>query len=625
MMSSTRMEKYLKTADTEWYNQRIFGVILCVAACFCLLAVRLFYLQIIQGEEYRRLSENNSIRLQRIEPFRGIIYDRNGTMLVDNRPSFDITVIPKNAEPLERTAGKLAHYLDEPKESLIERLQQYRGLRSFKPVVLKPDVDRDMLAAVEVHRYDLPGVEVQVKPTRNYVYNQSAAHLLGYIGEINAAELDSGRYAGLRSGDLIGKFGAERTFDRFLRGKSGGRQVEVNATGQVVRVLDTVPAEPGRNVVLSIDIRVQRKAEELLEGVTGAAVAVEPATGQILALASSPGFDQNAFVSGLTHDQWRAFTRDPQKPLTNRALQGEYPPGSTYKIITAIAGLEEGVVDENTEYFCPGHLRFARRDYRCWKRGGHGRVNLVDAIAESCDVYFYHVGLAIGVDRLAWYAKAAGLGSPTDIDLAHEAAGLIPTADWKQRRFNTAWQKGENLSIAIGQGFNLTTPLQLAMMISSVANDGIRYHPQILKEVRSAQGELIAAPEPVVAGRLPASAKTMALVQEGLRQVVNSERGTARGSMVAGLDISGKTGTSQVISRKEGEEEEETPIPDRLKAHALFVAYAPNEHPKIAVAVVVENGEHGSGAAAPIAREMIKTYLLGDPLQPKPKVVAARE
>jgi len=616
------MDKYLKTADTDWYKQRIFGVILCVTVCFSVLAVRLFYLQVIHGEEYRRLSENNSIRLQRIQPFRGIIYDRNGTMLVDNRPAFDITVIPKDAEPLDGTIGKLALHLGEPKQTLLERLQEYRGLRAFKPVVLKPDVDRNVLAAVEVHRYDLPGVEVQVKPTRNYVYSQSAAHLLGYIGEINAAELDSGRYPDLRSGDLIGKFGAERTFDRYLRGKSGGRQVEVNATGQVVRVLNTVPAQPGNNVVLTIDIDVQRKAEELLEGVTGAAVAIEPRTGQVLALASSPAFDQNAFVSGLTHDQWRSFTHDLQKPLTNRALQGEYPPASTYKIITAIAGLEEGVIDEHTEHFCPGFLRFGRRDYRCWKRAGHGKVNVVDAIAESCDVFFYHVGLAIGVDRLAWYAKAAGLGSRTGINLAHEAAGLIPTADWKLRRFKEPWQEGENLSIAIGQGFNLTTPLQLVVMAATVANGGTRFHPQILKEVLSAQGGVVHRSEPVVDGKLPVSAKTMALVREGLREVVNSDRGTARGSMVPELEISGKTGTAQVISRKEGEEEGDVPVPDRLKAHALFVAYAPGDNPEIAVAVVVENGEHGSGAAAPIAREMIKTYLLGDPRQPQPDVLA---
>jgi len=619
------MERYLKTADADWYKQRIFGVIFCVAVCFSVLAVRLFYLQVIHGEQYRRLSENNSIRLQRIEPFRGIIYDRNGTMLVDNRPAFDITVIPKDAEPLEGTIAKLAFYLEEPEQTLLERLQENRGPRSFEPVVLKPDVDRNVLAAVEVHRYDLPGVEVQVKPTRNYVYNPIASHLLGYIGEINAAELDSGRYPGLRSGDLIGKFGAERTFDRYLRGKSGGRQVEVNATGQVVRVLNTVPAQPGRNVVLTIDIDVQRKAEELLEGVTGAAVAVEPESGQVLALASSPAFDQNAFVSGLTHDQWRSFIHDPQKPLTNRALQGEYPPGSTYKIITAIAGLEESVIDEHTEHFCPGHLRFGRRVYRCWKRGGHGKVNVVDAIAESCDVFFYHVGLAVGVDRLAWYAKAAGLGSRTGIDLAHEAAGLIPTADWKLRRFDIPWQKGENLSIAIGQGFNLTTPLQLAMMAAAVANGGTRYHPKILKEVHSAQGSLVERAEPVVDGKLPVSAATMALVKEGLRQVVNSDRGTARGSRIPGMEISGKTGTAQVISRKEGEEEDEALIPDRLKAHALFVAYAPSDNPKIAVAVVVENGEHGSGAAAPIAREMIKIYLLGDPRQPEPDVVAVAQ
>ncbi|MFO7685363.1 MAG: penicillin-binding protein 2 [Desulfobacterales bacterium] len=618
------MEKYLKTADTDWYKTRIIGVILVVVTCMTVLFVRLFFLQVIKGEEYRRLSENNSIRLQRIEPFRGIILDRNGQMLVDNRPAYDLSIIPRDARPVAETLARLSAYLDVPAERLIAQSESQKSAFSYKPVLLIQDIGRDNLALFEVHRYDLPGIEVDVKPLRHYLNNQSAAHLLGYIGQISPRELDSGKYAGLKSGDLIGKNGIEKVFDDYLRGQSGGRQVEVNATGQVVRVLDTVPATPGYNVYLTIDAELQKKTEELLEGVIGAAVAIEPSTGQILTLVSSPTFDQNAFVSGLSHEQWQSFVSDPTKPLTNRAVQGEYPPASTYKILTAIAGLEEGVITEKTVFCCPGSYRFRGRDYRCWKKGGHGCVSVVQAIAQSCDVFFYQVGLAVGVDRLAWYAKAAGLGTPTGIDLNHEMGGLIPTAAWKKRRTGVDWQEGETLSVAIGQGFNLATPLQMAVMTAAVANGGTRYRPQLLLSVESAAGRSVKKVEPVVTGRLPVSEKTLALVKKGLWEVVNGERGTAKGARLFDLPISGKTGTAQVVGRKEGEEEE-TSSPAHLKDHAWFVAFAPSENPKIAIAVLVENGEHGSGAAAPVAREMVKTYLLRDRLKPAPQLVAEQK
>ena len=620
--------KYLKTADSEWYKQRIIGVILCVLAAFAILSARLAYLQIIKGEDFRRLSENNSIRLQSIDPPRGIIFDRNGRRLVDNRPAFDVSIILKDAKPVQQTLGRLASYMDTPVEELLAKVADQNGIRAYQPVILRQDIGRNPLAIVEVHRYDLPGVRVQVNPRRNYLDHFGASHLLGYLGEISPEELKSGNCPDCRSGDLIGKSGVERSYDGYLRGKRGGRQVQVNATGQVMRVIKTVHAHPGYNVYLTIDQRLQQKAEELLFGIAGAAVAIDPNNGQVLAMVSSPAYDQNTFVGGITHEQWQTFVSDPQKPLTNRALQGEYPPASTYKIVTAIAGLEEKAIDQNTTFFCPGHFKFGNRTYRCWKRGGHGTVNVVDAIEQSCDVFFYQVGLAVGVDRLAHYARAAGLGTPTRIDLQHEARGLIPTAEWKKERTGVPWQEGETLSVAIGQGFNLVTPLQMAVLTATVSNGGIRYRPQLLKEIRSASEQVIKRPDPEIVDRLAISAETMALVRQGLHNVVNGEKGTARGSKFPGLQISGKTGTGQVVSRKEDEDEGDAVMPDHLKAHAWFVAFAPTDQPRIAVAVLVEHGEHGSGAAAPIAREMIKTYLLGDKLRPnteKPEILANKD
>ena len=603
------MVKYLKTADAEWYKQRITGVIICALAAFVVLFIRLIYLQVIMGDEFRRLSLNNSIRLQSIDPPRGRVYDRNNDLLVDNRPAFDVNITLKDAKPLQKTLEKLSQYLQTPAETLLSHLKQTQVVSAYQPRLLKQDVGRDTLAAIEANKYDLPGVSVNVNLRRHYIHERKAAHLIGYLSEISPDELKSGSYPDCRSGDLIGKFGAEKVYENSLRGKRGGRQVEVNANGLVVRVLKTVDAVPGNNVFLTIDQQLQHRTEELLDGIVGAAVALEPGTGQILALASSPSFDQNFFVGGITHEQWDMLISNPFRPMSNRAIQGEYPPGSTYKIITALAGLQEGVVDDRTSYNCPGHYRFGNRVYRCWKKGGHGKVDIIKAVEESCDVFFYQVGLALGVDRMAWYANAFGLGSPTGINLDQEARGLIPTAAWKKKRTGVPWQEGETLSIAIGQGFNLATPLQMAVMAAAVANGGHRYQPMILDSIKMADGQILQKNEPKLIGKLPVDPSNLEMVKLGLWRVVNSENGTARGSRLADIDISGKTGTSQVISRKEDEMLPEEDMPAHLRSHAWFVAYAPSDNPSIAIAVVVEHGEHGSGAAAPIAKEMIKTYL----------------
>lgn len=603
------MDKYLKTADSDWYRQRITGVMICVLVAFAVLLLRLIYLQIVMGEEYLALSLNNRIRLQSIDPPRGLIYDRNDYVLVENRPSFDITITLKDARPVEKTIAKLADYLDIPSQELVSKLSTSRGISSYKPIILQQDIGRDALAAIEAHKYDLPGIAINVKLARHYLNVKDAAHLIGYLSEISSRELAGGKYPDRRRGDFIGKFGAEKAFEKYLQGKRGGRQVEVNANGRIVRVLKTVPAKPGKNIYLTIDYDLQKKAESLLQGVAGAAVAMEPGSGRILALASSPSFDQNYFASGMSHEQWDSLISNPFRPMENKAIQGEYPPGSTYKIITALAGLEEGVIDESTEFYCPGYYRFGNRVYRCWKRGGHGNVNIVKALAESCDVYFYQVGQLLGVDRLAWYAKASGLGSPTGINLGKEGKGLIPTAAWKKKRTGNPWQRGETLSVAIGQGFNLATPLQMASMISAIANGGTRYKPMILESVKSSDGLIVHQGKPQVVGKIPLSKPSLELVKKGLWEVVNGDRGTARGSRLVDIEISGKTGTSQVISRKKNDTRPEEERPAHLRPHAWFIAYAPSSAPEIAVVVLVEHGEHGSSAAAPIAAELIKTFM----------------
>ena len=605
-------DKYLKTADADWYRQRITGVMICVLAAFAVLLLRLIYLQVIRGEEYRLLSLNNRIRLQTLDPPRGLIYDRNGKVLVENRPSFDVNITLKDAGAVEKTIARLSHHLNvEPKE-LMSKVNRSKGISAYKPIVLKQDIGRNALASIEAHKYNLPGVAVNVKLRRHYLDVKDSAHLIGYLSEINSGELAGGQYPDRRRGDFIGKFGAEKAFEKYLQGTRGGRQVEVNANGRVVRILKTVAAKPGHNIHLTIDSDLQKMAESLLRGVAGAAVAMDPGTGRVLALASSPSFDQNFFVRGMSHEQWDSLISNPFRPMENKAIQGEYPPGSTYKIVTAVAGFEEGIIDEASEYFCPGFYRFGNRTYRCWKRGGHGSVKVIKAISESCDVFFYIVGEQLGVDRLAWYARAFGLGSPTGINLDKEARGLIPTAEWKKKRTGIPWQQGETLSVAIGQGFNLATPVQMAGLISTVANGGTRYKPIILESIKRADGQIAHQSEPQVIGKVPVGESAMAIVKRGLWAVVNGEKGTARGSRLADIEISGKTGTSQVISRKKDEKRTEAEMPGHLRPHAWFVAYAPSDQPKIAVAVLVEHGEHGSSAAAPIARDLIKTYLRTD-------------
>jgi penicillin-binding protein 2 len=602
----------LNTADSDWFKPRLNRVVYLVIIAFLALFARLFYLQVLEGDALRRQSASNSIRLQHIDPPRGLIFDRHKRLLADNRPAFHLQVIPKDARPLEKSLKKMAIYLDADPAALAAQVKSAKGVPSYKPIVLLSDINRNRLAAFEAHKYDMPGASVSVKSQRQYLNATEMAHIIGYLSEINARELKQSKYGRYRGGDQIGKFGAEKAFEGFLKGKRGGRQVEVNATGQVVSVLKTVDAQPGRSVYLTIDLVLQQRAHKLMAGRAGAAVAMDPQNGEILALVSSPSYDPNAFVSGMSSKTWAKLLNNPLHPLVNKAIKGEYPPASTYKIITAAAGLEEGVVNEKTEFYCPGYLELGDRTFRCWNKRGHGNMNVVRAIAESCDVYFYHVGQLLGVDRLAWYAKSFGLGAVPGLNLGRESKGLVASAGWKKRKIGRSWQKGETLTVAIGQGYNLVTPLHMAVVIGAMANGGKRLRPLILKEVQTSSGEIFFKSKTEILGQLPISKATFALVKQGLYEAVNTAGGTAWGVRSQHLSVSGKTGTAQVVTRDQDEDDSKKKKKKKrygLRDHAWFVGFGPSEKPKIAVAVIIEHGEHGSTTAAPIVMELIETYL----------------
>ncbi len=608
MHQNGQVQACFEFVDIYWYRRRIPWLMAVMLVVFFLIAARLFYLQIIRGEYYFTLSENNCIRIQRIKPFRGLIHDRNGRVLVENRPSFDLRIVPRDAKPLEQTLENLASCLSLPVADLASRIAQSTGGYGYHPVTLLKDIGRNDLAMVLAHRFDLPGMVIDCNPRRYYLHERFAPHLIGYLGEINTDELNSGTYENKKSGDFIGRSGIEKVYDQYLSGTPGGRVVHVNAIGQLMKILDTVAPKSGHNIYLTVDYDLQKKAYELLGDQCGAVIAMDPSTGEILTMASSPAFNQNAFVDGISTEEWGEVMGHPGRPMFDKGVQGEYPPASTYKIVTAIAGLEEGLCDENQTVFCPGKYKFGNRYYGCWKEYGHGSLNIVDAISESCDVYFYHLGRRIGVDRLAFYARACGLGAKTGVDLGMEGAGLVPTSEWKQRRFGVPWQAGETLSVSIGQGYNLTTPMQMLVLTAAVANGGTLYRPIIVKSVRSVEGTDVMTASPKKIGNLPASPENLAIVKKGLWKVVNSGRGTARAYVRADhVEMSGKTGTAQVVSRKS----DDTKIhrKDVIRPHAWFVGYAPSDQPRIAVSVLIENGGSGSSTAGPIAREMMLSYL----------------
>ena len=592
---------------TNELRRRLLLSGLGVAGLFAGIGLRLYRLQVGEGDTWRSLSENNRIRLQRITATRGLIYDRNGEPLVDNRPSFDVVIVPEDTKDLAATIRRISEFLSSDQLNVKALLAAARARPPYEGLIIKRDVDWNSVVTLETHQLDLPGVSLDVGPLRTYPYGQVGAHLLGYVGEVSISELD--KHPGYRMGDLIGKFGAEKSWEERLCGVPGGQQIEVDALGRKLRVLSRVPQTQGHNMVLTIDRRLQSFAEQLMEEHDGAVCVLKPTTGEVLTLVSKPAFDPNIFARGIKRGEWRDLTSNKTRPLNNRAIQGQYPPGSTFKIVTAAAALEEGAVNPFTRIFCSGGYSFANRTYRCWKKGGHGTVDLHRALVESCDVFFYQVGQRLGVDTIADYANRLGLGAITGIALDHEKPGLIPSSEWKRARYGESWFAGETLSVAIGQGYVLATPLQMANVIATVANGGTRYRPHFVRRIESGAGDVVEEVQPEVMGNAGLRKSTLLQIREALRDVVNAPNGTGKKAKLPTIEVGGKTGTSQVF-KMVGKQVKTNNMAKNLRDHAWFVAFAPVDAPEIAISVLIEHAGGGGGAmAAPVAHDIADFYF----------------
>jgi len=599
-----------ETSDAIKKKIRIFAILVVVS--FLCLWMRIWYLQILKWQYLTGLSENNRVRMVTLPASRGMIKDRNGETLVSIRPAFNLYLTPEDARNLDSSLDKLAQRISLDREKLKKKISQ---TKSFKEVLIKGDIPREEVAFVEENNMSLPGIRIRAEPLRNYVFNNLASHTLGYLGEISKASLERLKDPAYRQGDFVGKNGLENIYESLLRGKKGYKEVEVDVSGRELKTLRKLPPESGNNLILTLDVKIQEELEKLMtktaeQNMNGSVVVMKVQTGEIIAITSKPSFDPNKFAAGISPKNWRDLVTDEWHPLQNRSIHGQYPPGSTYKIVTAIAGLGEGVIKPDTSIFCPGHFKLGRGRYRCWKKSGHGFMNLHDALVQSCDVYFYTIGHRLGIDTIAKYAKRFGLGRSTRLGLSREKKGLVPTTQWKLLNKKEPWQLGETISASIGQGFNLVTPIQQVIMMAAVANRGILLKPYLVKRIEGPEGQLRQEFFPEIIGQIGVDPDHLEQVRMALRDVVNGTRGTGKKSRLKNIIVSGKTGTAQVVRMKSNEElEKGEAIPVKYRDHAWFVAFAPYEKPVLAVAIIVEHGGHGGATAGPIAGKIFKKYF----------------
>jgi penicillin-binding protein 2 len=562
------------------------------------LCMRLFDLQILKGDEMRKLSEQNRVRVKKILAPRGMVYDRHGKVVADTRPSFNLYLIREDIRDFNQTVDGLARLLDLDREDLIVRLKEARDYPSSFPIKIESDLNKDQVAKVEASKFYLPGVIIQIEPKRNYPYGIMLAHVLGYVSEISSEELKAKENKQYAPGDYIGKFGLEKAYETYLRGIDGEQRVEVDATGREVRVLDTVEPIAGNSLHLNIDMGLQMAVEKAFEGKKGGCVVTDPRNGSVLALVSRPAFDPNQLSSGATKDYWAKVATDKTHPLQNRVTQGRFPPGSTFKPVLALKGLEKGVITDNTSFSCHGGFSYGNRVFKCWRKEGHGSVAVHRGLVESCDVFFYNLGLKLGVDNIHEMSEAIGLTKVTGIDLPGEKAGIVPSTAWKLKTYGEKWYEGETVSVSIGQGAVWLTPLQLQQLSSFIANEGVTFKPQIVNKVVSPQGKVLKVFEPAMLTNVKVNKQAMAIVKDGMKGVVNEPRGTAYASRLANVNISGKTGTAQSASLGAGKGD-----------HAWFVAFAPSEDPVLSMAILVEFGGHGASTSAPIAKIVTENYF----------------
>jgi penicillin-binding protein 2 len=599
--------------ESQLFLGRAIASSILVILVLMTLAGRMFYLQVLSHEHFITLSKDNRVKLQPLPPTRGLIYDRNGITLAQNLPAYSLEITPEKAFDIDVTLQGLSTII----EISDEDIQRFRRLlkqhRRFDSIPLRVRLDDEEVSRLAVNRHRFPGVDVKASLLRDYPAGLQTAHLLGYVGRINQRELDyidASNYSGT---SYIGKNGVEKSYESLLHGQVGLQQVEVNAKGRVLRVLEDQPPTPGDNLRLFLDMELQKIALEALGDFNGAVAAIEIKTGGVLTLVSKPGYDPNLFVEGISNEAYEALKSSIDNPLFNRAIRGQYPPGSTVKPFIGLAGLEYGVVGYRQETFCPGYYQLPGKEhkYRDWKKWGHGKVDMEKAIVESCDVYYYELARTLGIDRLHEFLTGFGFGQPTRVDLTGELNGLLPSREWKQEKRREPWYPGETLIVGIGQGYFLTTPLQLAAATATLANQGHHIRPRVVATIEKPDGGVQASPK-IIDDLQQLDPVHWNQVINAMTLVVEGTRGTARAIRSDRYRIAGKTGTAQVFSVKQDEEYDEETVAKRKRDHALFIAFAPVEDPRIAIAVVVENGGHGGAVAAPIARKIMDHYLHQD-------------
>src|SRR5215471_1982460 len=618
--------------DRRKTSTRVTSLQVVIAASFTILAVGFWVLQVVQHQQYDEMAENNHQRTLALRAPRGLVFDREGRVMVENRGSYSIAITREHSKDLSATIQTLASVLGLDEAGVRAIVDRHRREPTYRPITIVQDASLAQVAAVIARRLDLPDVVVQDVPTRRYP-DTMAAHLFGYVGEVSDAQVaDSGDT--LKSGDITGQSGIEKIYNAFLMGEDGARRVVVNSVGREIRTLDEVKPTEGKRLQLTIDLDIQKAIEDAFkladeDGVAsaGAAVVLDPRNGEVLGFMSRPAFDPNAFASGIDRATWASLNGDELKPLQNRATQGRYSPGSTFKMAVALAGLEEGIITPEFRVSCPGHANFYGRVFHCWtdRRGGHGSVDLRRAIAESCDVYFYTVANMVQIDRIHKWATALGLGEVSGIDLPNEVQGLVPSTQWKREKMHEKWYAGETISVGIGQGQVSVTPVSMAVYMATLANGGTRVTPHLLKQVDDGSGWK-AMPAPGPKSVVTIDSEKLEAIRDGMWQVVNGTGwATGQTAKIAGHDVVGKTGSSQVISAQ-GRAAAANKTAKNLRDHGWFVFFAPKEDPKIAGVVFLEHGIHG-GNAARVTHHILETFFAkedGHPLPPPPTTADMR-
>jgi penicillin-binding protein 2 len=565
-----------------------------------LIVCQLWYLQVLEGGRFQEASDKNRIRIRPVAAPRGILFDRKGLPLVDNRPAFTLSLIPRELErdPVNRdaTLGRLASLLQIPFADLQDAVSKVSP-DSILPVRVRRGLSMEDVARVEEWKLELPGVIVEVEPQRAYPNSRFAAHLLGYVREASDDQLKAGRY---RRGDMVGQSGLERLLDEFLRGTDGGERIEVDAMGRQVRLIQSTEPHPGAQVVTTIDRRVQEAAEKAMEGHAGAVVVMDPRNGDVLAMVSTPSFEIDRFTGTIDRNAWLRVIQDPEHPLLNRTIQSQYAPGSVFKIVVAAAGLQEGTLVPTDHTNCTGDFHLGEWTFKDWKAGGHGNVDLLGAIRQSCNIFFYEKGLKIGGAAIAKYATAFGFGGPTQIDLPGEKLGLIPQPQLRRDKRVGGWHAGETVNMSIGQGAVLVTPMQVARFMSAVANGGVLWKPRLVQRIERPSKGVVWSDSGSVTGHVELSPMVWAFLRQALWSVVN-EGGTGEGARIPGLDVAGKTGTAQMIAKSRA---------DKGQDHAWFASFAPVSDPEAVVVVLVERGGKGGQVAAPIARKVLSAIFM---------------